>query len=101
MLQASSASSERSFSKAGLIVTAKRMLLKPENVDHLSLLGWQMAESGWSQQKLAQSTQEGGEGREGREVVTLDSKVWITTGDHPRCPGVETVEYRRSEGAVP
>ena len=44
------------------------------------------------------STQEGGEGR---EVVTLDSKVWITTGDHPRCPGVETVEYRRSEGAVP
>ena len=47
------------------------------------------------------STQEGGEGREGREVVTLDSKVWITTGDHPRCPGVETVEYRRSEGAVP
>ena len=46
------------------------------------------------------STQEGG-GREGREVVTLDSKVWITTGDHPRCPGVETVEYRRSEGAVP
>ena len=44
------------------------------------------------------STQEGGEGR---EVVTLDSKVWITTGDHPRCPGMETVEYRRSEGAVP
>ena len=44
------------------------------------------------------SMQEGGEGR---EVVTLDSKVWITTGDHPRCPGVETVEYRRSEGAVP
>ena len=47
------------------------------------------------------STQEGGEGREGREVVTLDSKVWITTGDHPRCPGVEIVEYCRSEGAVP
>ena len=43
------------------------------------------------------STQEGGEGR---EVVILDSKVWITTGDHPRCPSVETVEYRRSEGAV-
>ena len=46
------------------------------------------------------SMQEGGEGREGREVVTLDSKVWITTGDHPRCPGVETVQYRRSEGVV-
>ena len=47
------------------------------------------------------SMQEGGEGREGREVVTFDSKVWITTGDHHHCPGVETVEYRRSEGAVP
>ena len=65
MLQASSASSERSFSKASLIVTAKRMVLKPENVDHLSLLGWQMAESGWSQQKLAHRRKKGG--REGRE----------------------------------
>ena len=40
--QASSACSERSFSKAGLIVTKKRMALRPENVDGLSLLGWSL-----------------------------------------------------------
>jgi len=44
-VQASSASSERSFSKAGLIVVAKRMVLKPQNVDRLSLVGWHMAEN--------------------------------------------------------
>ena len=38
--QASSACSERSFSKAGLICGRKRMMLKPEHVDALSLLGW-------------------------------------------------------------
>ena len=38
--QASSACSERSFSKAGLICSRKRMMLKPEHVDALSLLGW-------------------------------------------------------------
>ena len=38
--QASSAYSERSFSKAGLICARKRMMLKPEHVDALSLLGW-------------------------------------------------------------
>ena len=37
--QATSACSERSFSKAGLICARKRMMLKPENVDALSLLG--------------------------------------------------------------
>ena len=34
--QASSACSERSFSKAGLICAGKRMILKPEHVDALS-----------------------------------------------------------------
>ena len=62
MLQASSTSSERSFLKVGLIVMAKRMVLKPENVDDLSLLGRQMVESGWSQQKLAQQCKKGGKG---------------------------------------
>ena len=38
--QASSACSERSFSKADLICARKRMMLKPEHVDTLSLLGW-------------------------------------------------------------
>ena len=36
--QESSACSERSFSKAGLICARKRMMLKPEHVD--ALLGW-------------------------------------------------------------
>ena len=38
--QASSAYSERSFSKAGRICARKRMMLKPEHIDALSLLGW-------------------------------------------------------------
>ena len=38
--QASSACSERSFSKASLICAGKRMMRKPEHVDVLSLLGW-------------------------------------------------------------
>ena len=38
--QASSACSERSFSKVGLICARKRMMLKLEHVDALSLLGW-------------------------------------------------------------
>jgi hypothetical protein len=50
-MQASSAASERSFSKAGLIVVAKRMVLNPDNVDRLSLVGWHMAESGWATKK--------------------------------------------------
>ena len=37
--QASRACSERSFSKAGLICSRKRIVLKPEHVDGLSLLG--------------------------------------------------------------
>ena len=36
----SSACSERSFLKAGLICARKRMVLKPEHVDALSLLVW-------------------------------------------------------------
>ena len=42
VLQASTAASERSFSKAGLIVAAKRMVMTPVNVDRLSLVGWYM-----------------------------------------------------------
>ena len=39
-LQASSAASERSFSKSGLIVSKKRQCLKAERVDGLTLVGW-------------------------------------------------------------
>lgn len=42
-LQASSAASERAFSKAGLIVNAKRVVLQPDRVDHLSLIAWASA----------------------------------------------------------
>ena len=38
--QASSATSERSFSKAGLIVVKKRLTLLSKNVDALSAVGW-------------------------------------------------------------
>lgn len=39
-MQASSAASERSFSKGGLIVSKKRQCLKGAKVDGLSLVGW-------------------------------------------------------------
>lgn len=38
--QASNASSERIFPKARLIINRKRMVLTPNHVDELSLLGW-------------------------------------------------------------
>ena len=50
-MQATSAASERSFSKAGLIVVAKRMVMTHFHVDDLHLVGWRMAESGWATQK--------------------------------------------------
>ena len=49
-VQASSSASERSFSKAGLIVVAKRMVMTPYHVDDLHLVGWRMAENGWTTQ---------------------------------------------------
>ena len=47
VLQASTAASEWSFSKAGLIVAAKRMVMTPANVDRLSLVRWYMQHQGW------------------------------------------------------
>ena len=52
VLQASTAASERSFSKAGLIVAAKRMVMTPANVDRLSLVGWYMQHRGWEDRRL-------------------------------------------------
>ena len=39
-VQASSATSEHPFSKAGLIISKKRQRLTADNVDGISLLGW-------------------------------------------------------------
>ena len=50
-MQATSATSKRSFLKAGLIVVAKRMVMSPFHVDDLHLVGWRMAESGWATQR--------------------------------------------------
>ena len=55
-MQATSAASERSFSKAGLIVAAKRMVMTPWNMDDLHLVGWRMAESGWTNQRKEERT---------------------------------------------
>ena len=49
-MQATSAASERSFLKAGLIVAAKRMVMTLLNMDDPHLVGWRMAESGWATQ---------------------------------------------------
>ena len=46
-MQASTTASERSFSKARLIVVAKRMVMTPANVHRLSLVGWYMQHQGW------------------------------------------------------
>ena len=50
-MQATSAASERSFSKASLIVVAKPMVMPPFHVDDLHLVGWRMVESGWATQR--------------------------------------------------
>ena len=98
VLQASSASSERSFSKAGLHCDGQAHGSEARERGSFELA---RVADGREWMVAAEASASMQEGREGREVVTLDSKVWITTGDHPRCPTVETVEYRRSEGAVP
>ena len=51
VLQASTIASERSFSKAGLIVAARRMVMTPANVDRLSLVGWYMQHQGWEDRR--------------------------------------------------
>ena len=61
--QASSACSERSFSKAGLIVSKKRMVLRPENVDGLSLLGWSLMKENDDRAKRRESFPSGKEGK--------------------------------------
>ena len=45
--QASSITSERAFSKAGLIVSKKR--LTADHVDGISLMGWHYKDHGWGE----------------------------------------------------
>ena len=47
--QASSATSERAFSKAGLIVSKKRQRLTADHVDGISLMGWHYKDNGWGE----------------------------------------------------
>ena len=44
--QASSATSERAFSKAGLVLSKKRQRLTADHVDGISLLGWHYKDNG-------------------------------------------------------
>ena len=47
--QASSATSEHAFSKAGLIIGKKRQRLTADSVDGISLLGWHYEDNGWGE----------------------------------------------------
>ena len=57
--QASSAISERAFSKAGLIMSRKRQRLMANRVDGISLMGWQNKDNGW--RELAKRPRRGAE----------------------------------------
>ena len=47
--QASSATSERAFSKAGLIMSKKRQRLTADHVDSIILMGWHYKDHGWGE----------------------------------------------------
>ena len=47
--QASSATPERAFSKAGLIMSKKRQRLTVDHVDDISLMGWHYKDHGWGE----------------------------------------------------
>ena len=47
--QASSATSERAFSKARLVLNKKRQQLTADHVDSISLLGWHYKDNDWGE----------------------------------------------------
>ena len=47
--QASSATSERAFSKVGLIMGKKRQRMTADHVDSISLMGWYYKDHGWGE----------------------------------------------------
>ena len=47
--QASSATFEHAFLKAGLVISKKRQLLTTEHVDGINLLGWHCKGNGWGE----------------------------------------------------
>ena len=48
-VQASSVTSERAFSKPGLVISKKRQRLTADHVDDISLLGWHYKDNGWGE----------------------------------------------------
>ena len=48
-VQASNATSEHAFSKAGLIISKKRQRLTADYVDGISLLGWNYKDNSWGE----------------------------------------------------
>ena len=46
-IQASSATSERAFSKVWLIISKKRQRLTSNHVESITLLGWHYKDKGW------------------------------------------------------
>ena len=48
-VQASSATSERAFSKVGLVISKKRQRLTADHVDGIGLLGWHHKDNGWGE----------------------------------------------------
>ena len=72
--QASSVCSERSLSKAGLICARKRMMLKSEHVDALSLLGWHAMH----ERELLKQGEQVGRLRRKKCIasVAMDSTIW-------------------------
>ena len=51
-VQASSATSERAFSKAGLVCSKQRMSLLPRKIEDLTCLSWDLVQSGWGPSDL-------------------------------------------------
>ena len=48
-VQASSPTSARAFSKAGLVINKKRQRLTADHVGGISLLGWHYKDNGWGE----------------------------------------------------
>ena len=86
--QASSATSERAFSKAGLIIIKKRQRLTSDHVDGISLLGWLYKDKSWGEsakrpwcttQVQGQRFEEGGQVATQEGFTAIGSILRVTT----------------------
>ena len=59
-VQASSAQSERAFSKAGKVVAPNRRSLGPDTVKHITGLAWHLVQCGWGPEELNAEKKPGG-----------------------------------------